>query len=440
MAGRTWLVGVLAVVVVAGFGGLAWATWGGGGPDYGHALVRFDQYQGQANRYVNLSDARAQLSIGSPDRHRIVYQFRDPDGHGWTAPHTVWTEKRLLAAGTSVRYGSGTVGIIEAFAPNDTDEDDSRDKIAGIVCREVHCVAKRVPGTAGTPQVAPDGKTALLGEDERGVVMWTARRGIHRLRWSGHPSDAYDVRSTEPAVLAPDGSLRVVSAAAAKHTCNLELFTSGVDSADLTGVTRHPARALARNTSQSLSQCGANFDTPFSSDWLAVHRDDPGVPEFWFIRKGTTWATTSDDPSGLQPLDRGNSCCSTGIGTFVHWNELAVGSPDGRHIQLQYHLLGQQTWSKPLLIDGAPAAYDCGFPDPRGVGRRGVVVLMECRPGTGLDTFGAQGSAYAVAVSTDYRHWQTRFVTDVRGPPRFDDDKLVVGDTTWVPGQGLTSS
>ena len=87
-----------------------WAVWHADS-GYRHALVKYDDDRGEPNRYVNLGDGEAQLSIGSPDGHRIVVQWRDPDGHGWTEPETVWTDKKNVAIENTVRFGGGTVAI-----------------------------------------------------------------------------------------------------------------------------------------------------------------------------------------------------------------------------------------------------------------------------------------------------------------------------------------
>src|SRR4051812_22272397 len=90
------LVGAALVVGLALAAGVAWwATSGSSG--YDHALQRYGEDHGEANRYVNLPDGAAQLSYGSPDGHRLVVQWRDPDGHGWTAPETLYASRRLTA-------------------------------------------------------------------------------------------------------------------------------------------------------------------------------------------------------------------------------------------------------------------------------------------------------------------------------------------------------
>ena len=73
---------------------------------------RFDGGRPQVGR----EDGAAQLSIGSPDDHRVVVQWRDPDGHGWTAPTTVWTEEKLVLI--DEKGGGAVVEIADVYQSN----------------------------------------------------------------------------------------------------------------------------------------------------------------------------------------------------------------------------------------------------------------------------------------------------------------------------------
>jgi hypothetical protein len=197
---------------------------GGDAGGYTDELVKYDNDKGEPNRYVDLDDGEAQLSIGSPDRHRIVVQWRDPDGSGWTAPETVWTDEKNTAIQNTVRYGGGTVGILEMYS-TDPDSDSDTDSVTiGIICRDRVCTAKKTPGYGGEAQVTPDGSAVYLGQNAKGAALWTPEKGIHLSRWSGHPGFEYRVVSTSAPALATDGSLRVVTSrppvGRARTTCS----------------------------------------------------------------------------------------------------------------------------------------------------------------------------------------------------------------------------
>ena len=130
---------------------------------------RYDQAthadQAPVARVVETEGDEAALSIGSPDGRGLTVQFRDPDGEGWTEPQEVF---RLEGRGrdfsdTTAREEAGTVAVLALFG--DGDEFDGDDLTVGLVCRDRTCAVQREPGFGGEPQVAPDGQTALLGED-----------------------------------------------------------------------------------------------------------------------------------------------------------------------------------------------------------------------------------------------------------------------------------
>ncbi|WP_182524279.1 hypothetical protein [Nocardioides dongkuii] len=421
-------IGAAVLVSLAG-AGIGWAVWGDDASTYRHALEKYGGEDGEANRYVDLEDGEAQLSIGSPDRHRVVVQWRDPDGTGWTAPETVWTDEENLAIDNTVRYGGGTVAILETFSPPGS-EDDHDDITVGIVCRDLVCETRRDPGFGGEPQVTPDGSTAYLGQDERGVHLWTEDGGIQRHRWSGHPG--YDGAAPSEPLLAPDGSLRVVSAAPARRTCRLELLVSEPGTADLSPVASAPARVRGGR-----SDCRTSLMT-YSDDWVHVLASDRDIAaDFWFVRDGEAWTTTHDDPSGLVLDDRKRGCCDTFVNGFVHWNDVAYGSPDGRRLRVQTHLLGEETWSEPQLLPMAGPGHECTWLDAYEVGDTGYVIVATCNSGRSRDEF--DGDAYAIAATTDLRTWETAFVPGVRREPVIDDDAVRVGGTTWTPEDGFTT-
>lgn len=424
------MVGALVGALVVAAAGVAWSQLDDG--PYTHPLVRFDDDRGEANRYTNLDDRAAQLSVGSPDGHDLVVQWRDPDGHGWTAPETVWTDGENLAIENTVRYGGGTVAIVETYTPDTGDDSDINAVFVSIVCRDLTCEATDAGGIDSEAQVTPDGSLVYVGDTERHVQLWSADGGFHAVLWSGHPRYDYPRLVVSSPVLAPDGSLRVVSGRFSAGACTFELLSSPRRSADLTSVARRsqPLRGDLQ------SDCQTYVDT-FSADWVAVHSYDHRASDFWFVRDGDAWTTTRRDPSGLEIVDVGRTeCCDTGVVGFVHWNDVAYGSPDGRRMQVQTHLLGDQTWSEPQLLEGAPAGYPCTWLDGHEVGD-GFLLLMTCheegRPVP--DPF--TGDAYAVAASTDLEHWDTAWVADVRRDPEVSHDGLRLGRLTWTAGSGF---
>jgi hypothetical protein len=421
----------LAVVALLIAGGLTWMAWGGD-TRYGHTLVRYGTEHGERNRYVNLGDGDAQLAIGSPDRHRIVVQWRDSDGHGWSKPRTVWTDTTNTAVDNTVRFGSGTVAILQTFTPDVHSDSDIGSVTAAIVCRRLSCSAEKVPGSGGEAQVTPDGSTAFLGQDRSGARLWTAEKGIHLVPWSHHPGFDYHVVSPSEPVLAPDGSLRVVSSRPARTSCTFELLTSAPRSAQL--VTGGSVTEGLRG--KGLSDCSSYLLT-YSADWVEVHPSDHRARDFWFVRDAGTWTVTYDDPSGLQLVDIAHGCCATAVQGFVHWNDVAFGSPDGHRILVQSHLLGEESWSPPQVLEGAPGGVRCTWMDGHEVGTRGFAVLMTCHSGRVRNEF--RGDAYAVAVTTDLRHWQSRFVTGVTREPQLVDGELRVGATVWSPEGGFSA-
>lgn len=395
-------------------------------------LVKYDGDEGEPNRYVDLDDGEAQLSIGSPDRHRIVVQWRDPDGSGWTEPETVWEDEKHTAIDNTVRYGGGTVAIRQMYTTDVHSDSDVDSFTIGIVCRELECEAVESPGFGGEAQVSPDGQHVYLGQSEKGASLWTEAQGIHLARWSGHPGfDYHRVSPSEP-VLAPDGSLLLVSSRPSRGACTFELFTSEPDSAELrrVGESTQPLQGKAR------SDCRSYNDT-YSSEWIAVRPDDHRARDFWFEKSGDEWLVTYEDPSRLRLIDVDRGCCDSYLAGFIHWNSVAYGSPDGRRIVVQSHFLGDETWSEPQLLDGATPGHTCTWMEGHEIGDQGFAVLMVCHSGKVSDDY--VGDAYAVAVSADLVDWESTFVTDVRRPPEVDGDELHVGETTWSAGEGFAT-
>jgi hypothetical protein len=428
---RVWVAPALAVVVLAAAAGVGATVWGGD-LRYRHSLARYDGDRGEPNRYVDLDDGEAQLAIGSPDGHRIVVQWRDPDGRGWTEPETVWADEENRAIENTIRYGGGTVAIRQVYTTDVHSDSDIDSITVGIVCRELVCTAEGAPGFGGEAQVTPDGRTVYLGQSERGASFWTAEDGIHRVSWSGHPGfDYHEVSPSDP-VLAPDGSLRVVTSEPSRDAGTFELLVGTPGTADLSPV----ARTTERLRGRAPSDCRSSLRT-YSADWVELHPQDHRTRDLWFVRDGAGWTVSGDDPSGLRPADVERGCCDTSTIGFVHWNDVAFGSPDGHRILVQHHLLGEEGWSEPLLLEGATTGHRCTWQDGHEIGEHGFAVLMVCHSGEVRDEF--RGDAYALAVTTDLEQWESVFVTDVRRPPEVDGDRVRVGDTTWTVDGGFVT-
>lgn len=416
---RGWFVMVLVLLALGAGVVVGWSMWRD--DEYGHALERYDDRTGEPSVYVNLPDGDAQLALGSPDRHRLVVQWRDPDGHGWTAPETVWEDRRNVAVENTVRYGGGTVAVVETYTDDVHDDSDIGNRQVAVLCRDRTCEAHA--GLSTEAQVTPNGTTAYLGQTHEGVLLWTSGGGFETEPWRGHPGfDLHRDSPSEP-VLTPDGSLRVVSSEPARGSCTFALLTSDSDSAELTVRATHTEQLRGR----SPSDCRTYLAT-WSDDWLQVNAEDHRVPSFWFVGSGGSWRATTEDASGLDLVDVRRGCCDSSTIGFVHWNDLTFGSPDGERIQVQSHLLGEERWSDPAVLDAAPAGSRCTWMDGYESGPEGYAVVMTCRDGL------------AVAASPDLRHWEAAYLRGVGGEPTGDDDGLRVGDRlVWTPADGFVA-
>ncbi len=409
---------VVLALVVLGAGAVAgWTAWRSG-DDYRHTLERYGDEDGEPNVYVNLPDGEAQLALGSPDGHRLVVQWRDPDGHGWTKPETVWEDKAHTAIENTVRYGDGTAAIVETYVEDTSSDSDVGNVQVAVVCRDRECEARR--GLSSQAQVTPDGSTAFLGATAEGALFWSSSDGFRKEPWSD-PSIVETI-SDEP-VLAPDGSLRAVTASRVGRGCTFALHTSGPRDGVLTAAAEHTGRLRGRGW----TDCGTYTQT-WSDDWLQVDADDHRVATFWFVREGEAWSTTHEDASGLDLIDVDRGCCASATAGFIHWNEVTFGSPDGRRIQVQSHLLGEERWSDPLVLEGAPTRRACDYMDVQEAGPEGAVVVMRCRDG------------YALAASTDLREWTSTYYRGPEGEPIGGDDGLRIADVlVWTPADGFVS-
>ena len=282
---------LLAVTLVAGLLAGA-AVWGLVLRDdlvtYRSEQEAYDD-QAPVARVIELEGDDAALSVGSPDGRVLTVQFRDPGGEGWTAPQEVFRldGRRRDFSDTTAREEAGTVAVLALFA--DGDEDDGDDLEIGLVCRDRSCVVRRGPGFGGEPEVAPDGRTAYLGEDENGAWLWSVSWGdIRHLDWTGHPSYGAGPGVPSQPALAPDGSLRVTANRVVPGGCRFTLLVSEPLSAALSPV----ASARRPRQGPSDSRCRPFLDVP-TTDRVVVRPVDPGQRAFEWDRTDDGWVVTA---------------------------------------------------------------------------------------------------------------------------------------------------
>jgi hypothetical protein len=103
---------------------------------------------------------------------------------------------------------------------------------------------------------------------------------------------------------------------------------------------------------------------------------------------------------------------------------------------VQTHLLGDETWSAPDLLEGAPAGYRCTWLDGSDLGD-GLVLVLTCHEAAHPVRDEFTGDAYAVAATTDLEHWETAWVADVDSDPVVTEDGLRAGGLSWTPEGGF---
>jgi hypothetical protein len=443
---RIVALGVVGALAVAG--GTAYVVAGDDlrevvGGTYSHRLVRYDDDKGERNRFLNLSDGEAQFSIGSPDGHELVVQWRDPDGHGWSRPLTVHEDRVNRAVDNTVRVAGDTIAIVETYVDDTSDDSDIGDIEVLVACRDLRCDTGRSvtvgedDAAVDEPQLTPDGRVVLFGWSKEGALAWEDGSGFATWAWK----DPFTRRTAiSRPVLAPDGSLRLVRGRPGRdgdrRTCTYTLLTSEPRQGDLTESGSTTARLPGRRG----SECRSYLQT-YSAAWVGVEPDDHRTDGFWFVREGDKWTTTFEDPSGLVAgPDRGRrECCDLGIAGFIGWDSLAYGSPDGRRITVQAHFQGEESWEPQQVLPGAPAGFRCTFMEGGRVGDHGYAVYLVCHSGKVENDF--RGDAYAVAVSPDLRTWDTFFVRDVVGDVQVDQAGGVAVSgrplTSWTPEEGV---
>lgn len=276
-----------AAVVLVGLGGLWVAVLQDDLVTYRHDQQTYAD-QAPPARVIELEGDDAGLSIGSPDGRVLTVQFRDPDGSGWTEVEEVFEleGRGRDLSDTTAREEAGTVAVLVLFANGN--EFDGDDLTVGLVCRDRRCWVQREPGFGGEPEVAPDGRSAFLGEDEEGAWLWDEAGGIRRVAWSGHPPyGAGPVTASQPA-LAPDGSLRVAAVQVVPDGCRFTLLVSAPLDGDL-----EPVATTTRPRSAPADSRCRPFLTAPGPDRVVVRPVDPGQRPFVWDRTEDGWTVGS---------------------------------------------------------------------------------------------------------------------------------------------------
>ncbi len=283
---------VLVVLALLG-GGAAW-WWREDGTTYPHALVDYDdEMGGEPNRYTDLPDGQARLAFGSPDSHELVVQWRDPDGHGWTAPETIYTDKVNTAIDSTLRAAGGTVAIIETYVPDTSKDEDIDNLSVFIVCRDLRCEVKKLSAANDEPRPSPDGSTVLFGYTYEGAILWTEDEGIHESPWEKVvPVDSGRVSYSTP-VLANEGGLLTVASRARKADCDFRLLVSDPGSTALEEV----ATVVLPRKSGPDQTC-RSYLLVDDADRIAVLSNERSWPRFWFVREGDTWRASDRKTAG----------------------------------------------------------------------------------------------------------------------------------------------
>ncbi|MEZ5096019.1 MAG: hypothetical protein R2731_07755 [Nocardioides sp.] len=280
---RTAIVVVVAVALLAGAGLTAWRLLER--TPYHAALARYDADRGIPNRIVELPEGQARWAYGSPDRHRLVVQWRDPDGSGWTAPRTVASDAGDTAVDSMVRAAGGTVAIVQTWTSDVTDDQDASAFQVAMVCRDLACTSGRpIPGFTAEPQLTPDGRTVLFAEARTGAIVWTVEDGYAEWPWSGHPGVAPRRTTTTRAQLAADGSLRMVTSPNAPDRCVFTLLVSDPGTAALA-----PVATVKRRVHRPREESCGGYLAGGNVDRVRLVSDAGGKPIAVFVRTDAGW-------------------------------------------------------------------------------------------------------------------------------------------------------
>ncbi len=362
-----------AVVVAGAVAGLGWAGDSGPGVHVGSGGP--SRYA----RFLRLAGGAAGLVAVESSRDVRVW-WRAPGATSWSRPTVIDGGSGRYLYGSAVRVAGETVAV-RAFYSSVEDPDDDPDwpgvrSSVFAVCRAGSCVVSdgyehvqepaclrgscrlsrpESKGVSQVPELSSTGDQAFFGATERGYVVWSRAGGLRELA----PRELPDREDLGAPMLAPDGSLRVVSglAGAGDDGCRLTLFTSdpvaGLD--DTVGFTRQASATAPSST----GDCATTLEG-FTADQVLVHTDRPEPA--YLVRDRGTWHQTPDDPTGMvryRPRPGRHAAGSVVRTGYWHWREVLTGSPDGRRLVAQLHVPGAATWTRPVTVARAPRGLDC---------------------------------------------------------------------------------
>lgn len=279
--------------------------------------------------------------------------------------------------------------------------------------------------------MSSEGDQVYFGATDQGYVVWTVDGGLHEPDPEGLP--AAGVLGTP--MMAPDGSLRVVSGRAEGGACRLVLLTSAplTESASTVAYTEQASTSAPTST----GNCATTLEA-FTSDQLLVHTDR--AEPAYLVRTGDSWEATADDPTGMlryRPRPGRQAAGSVVRTGYWHWREVVTASPDGRRLVAQVHFPGTAEWTEPVTVARAPRGLDCIEIAPTSTpADEPFYVSMRCRsrpsPGTPRSWVGVH------AVTKDGLTWASAIGDQL--PTRVGENLYFGGSPAhrWTADGGLT--
>lgn len=441
-----WVSALVAALVLA----VGWAVADGGGRGDQPNAGRPSEYA----RYLRLDEGRSgTVAVSRSDP--IAVWWRGPDARTWSAPEVVRGGAGRYLTSTNVRVAGSTLAIRASYntqPPWDDENDDPGvatsvfivcrprscvtsdhyEQLQEPPCRRGSCVLSRPEskGVSQVPELSSAGDQVYFGSTEGGYVVWSLDEGLRELR----PENLPDEGVLGTPMLAPDGSLRVVSGRGAGHTCQLTLLTSepvkgAAGSLDY-------SEQVSTSAPTRTGDCATTLEA-FTSDQLLVHTDR--AEPAYLVRTGDTWQATRDDPTGMlryQPRPGRHAEGSVVRTGYWHWREVMTGSPDGRRLVAQVHVPGAARWTEPVTVAVAPQGLDCFEIAPTSTpDAEPFYVTMRCRsrssPGAGWTYVGVH------AVTEDGLTWDSAIGDHL--PTRVGEDLWFGGAPAhkWTPDDGL---